>query len=44
LKEEAAKKEKKAKKFPLGKEAETLTEWMMKVSSVVMFVSFFITL
>ena len=28
--EEAAKKAAKQKKFPLGKEAETLTEWMLK--------------
>ena len=30
LKAEAAKKAKKASKFPLGKEPETLTEWMEK--------------
>lgn len=30
LKDEANKKAKKAKKFVIGKEAETLTEWMLK--------------
>ena len=30
MKAEAAKKAQKAKKFPKGKEPETLTEWMLK--------------